>query len=203
MAEDDLIARGSDLKGFFTEAVVQVVQARGCDASDATVHYVIGLLSDYAHPENLQRSVFERPFTLLLYDAPQTTGADRLHRLRALGDDVLYMSGFFGDHLARRGVELGFVGRLGSRAYDEAASMLRGVRPDAGGPDVFFELSRNFGQFVEVVTEVADVVHARGARGPRGMLDVYERWLKTGSGALAAALSQWGVLPSRTDGTLH
>ena len=68
---------------------------------------------------------------------------------------------------------------------------------DAGGPDLFGELARKFAEFVEVVAEVADSTIAMGTESSRGLLRVYERWLKTGSDRLATALTSRGVVPTR------
>jgi hypothetical protein len=200
MASIDLTA---DLRGFFGEAVASAAENRDTPASDATLLYLAGLLADYGKPQTLERKVLTRPFTLLLQEALESLGPERFNRLRCLGDDVLYVTGFFGGHLERRGVPLAFVRGLGSRAYDEAANILRAAGPDSSSPDVFGELSTNFGAFVDIVSEVADGINARSARSTRDMLDVYERWLKTGSETLGNALCSWGVVPRRASGGLH
>jgi hypothetical protein len=43
-----------------------------------------------------------------------------------------------------------------------------------------------------------------GTENPKGLLKVYERWLKTGSERLASALTSHGVVPTRrTRGVLQ
>ena len=66
-----------------------------------------------------------------------------------------------------------------------------------GGPDLFGELAQKFGVFVDVVAEVADATIAMGTESSKGLLKVYERWLKTGSERLASALTSRGVMPTR------
>jgi hypothetical protein len=119
---------------------------------------------------------------------------------------VLYVSGFFGVHLENRGVELNYVTTLGARAYDAVSVMLcRSAGPgfDPAHPDVFRELARNFAMFVDLLSRVADTLFANAARTDRAVLELYERWLRTGSTSLASALSARGVVPLRGDGTLH
>jgi hypothetical protein len=48
-----------------------------------------------------------------------------------------------------------------------------------------------------VLTEVADATIAMGTETSRGLLKIYERWLKTGSERLATALTSQGVVPTR------
>ena len=201
-----------DLSGnvtrFFRELVDEALKAQGCDATGAAEGYVVALLADYAKPGQLSGEALRRPLTLLLDEAMQYSGHERFERLRSLGDGVLYVSGFFSDHLETRGVELDYVNTLGARAYDRAAAMLR--RPtrvaspeQSAAPDVFAELAANFQMFVELVSRVAERLYAQSVHTHANMLDLYERWLKTGSGALADALAAHGVMPVRGSGMLH
>jgi hypothetical protein len=203
MAETELIDVQANLREFFSEIVQDSVKSQSCRASDATVLYLSALLADYGKPAQFRREVLGQSFTLLLQDALQSQGAERFERLRRLGDDVLYVAGFFGDHLANRGVGVTFASALGSRAYNEAAAILRSSGSSSSGPDVFGELSENFEGFVTVVSDVADALYAMRARGPRDVLEVYERWQRTGSDNLAGALVTWGLIPQRGDETVH
>ena len=77
-------------------------------------------------------------------------------------------------------------------------------KQESAGPDLFAELAENFDAFVGVLTDVADATVATGMESPRGLLKVYERWLKTGSDRLASALTSRGVVPQRgTRGVLQ
>lgn len=201
-----------DLSGnvthFFRELVDDALRAQGSQATGAAESYVVALLADYAKPGQLSDETLHRPLTLLLDEAMQRSGHERFERLRSLGDGVLYVSGFFSDHLETRGVELEYVSALGARAYDGAAAMLRqtsgaATQEASAAPDVFAELADNFRMFVEIVSRIAERLYAQSVCTPGGMLKLYERWLKTGSDALANALAARGVLPVRNNGMLH
>ena len=87
---------------------------------------------------------------------------------------------------------------IGTTAYGAASSMLRvGTKEDERRLDVFGELSAKFGSFVSVLAEVADATIAQNAASSKGMLKLYERWLKTGRDRLAQALSANGLVPMR------
>jgi hypothetical protein len=195
----------SDLSDFFGEVVVEAIRDHGYEATAAAEHYVVALLADYARPNQLSGETLCRPLTLLLAEALQTSGPERFARLRSLGDGVLYVSGFFGEHLEMRGVELGYVSSVGARAYESAGSLLRraGAQSDGGAPDLFRELSQNFSMFVRLLGHVADNLFASSARTPTAVLKLYERWLRSGSRDLADALVARGMMPKRGDGTLH
>ncbi len=194
-----------DVKHFFRELVDDALKAQGSQATGAAESYVVALLADYAKPDQLSGETLHRPLTLLLDEAMRRSGHERFERLRSLGDGVLYVSGFFGDHLETRGVELDYVSTLGARAYDGAAAMLRGAsaQEQSAAPDLFAELAENFRMFVELVSRVAERLYAQSACTHGSVLKLYERWMKTGSDALADALAAQGVMPVRSSGMLH
>jgi len=200
-----------DLSGnileFFQSAVGDAMSHHGFEATSAAQSYLVGVLADYARPDQLSGETLSRPLTLLLDEAMHASGHERFERLRSLGDGVLYVSGFFGGHLENRGVELDYVRTLGARAYDALSIMLHGAAGsaafDPAHPDVFRELAVKFAMFVDLLSRVADTLFANSARTDRAILELYERWLKTRSTSLASALSARGVVPLRGDGTLH
>jgi hypothetical protein len=205
------IALANSVGSFFHEVVGEAVRTQQVEATDQAMSYLVALLSDFARPNAERDDTFDRPLAFLLDEALRTTGAQRFQRLRALGDGVLYITGFFGDHIENRGVDVGYVTSVGATAYRGVASMLRrpadtaeaaSKRPDAED-NVFAELSQNFDRFVDVLTTVADTTLAQQARGERGIVMLYERWLRSGSTTLAKELGARGLVPHRESGGLH
>lgn len=206
----------SDVADFFRDVVASTVQHHHFDATCGAQTYIVELLADYARPDRLSDETLSRPLTLLLDEALHKSGSERFARLRALGDGVLYVTGFFGDHLETRGVELGYVSSLGARAYDAVSAMIRRAQlsslsirkhrstsSESAVNDVFRELADNFAMFVELLSHVADDIFANSVRSDGAVLKLYERWLRTRSSSLAAVLVTRGVVPQRGDGTLH
>jgi hypothetical protein len=193
----------ADVVAFFEGKVQEAARTRGYDPQAPSALYVAGLLADYAKPETLSREALSRPISFLLREALDTVGPDRFDRLRGLGDHVLYVSGFFAENLERRGVEPGFVRELGRTAYDAAGAMLRRTTGDMRGPDVFDELATHFDELALLLADVADALYATRAHDSRSVLEVYERWSRRGSPALADALARWGIAPTRGNGSLH
>jgi hypothetical protein len=191
------IVAAESVSGFFCEVVEDALRARRVDATDGATHYLVGLLAAYAHPDGRAGEALDRPLTLLLDEALRDPDpAERFERLRTIGDGVLYGCGFFGDHFEARGVDPKYLHGLGTRAYGAASSMLRRGTDDHG-PDLFAELAHKFEPFVDVVSDVADMTITMGMESSRGLLKVYERWLRTGSERLASALTLRGVMPRR------
>ena len=201
-----IVAAGS-VSDFFAEAVDDAMRSRGVAASDGARTYVVELLSELAKPGSPIERTLERPLTFLLDEALHTPApGERFERLRVLGDGVLYSSGFFADHFEARGVDTGYLIGIGRTAYDSASSLIMSRVPEhelSGGPtsglsprslDIFKELSMSFARFVEVIGEVANATIARGVATSRGLIKLYERWLKTRSDKLADALSSHGFV---------
>jgi hypothetical protein len=201
------ILLSGNMNEFFRGVVDDAIRTRGYDATDAAESYVVALLADFARPDPLCGETLTRPLTLLLEEALSAVGLERFERLRTVGDGVLYVSGFFGDHLEQRGVHDDYVSILGARAYDFASQMLRQqgttTTDGAAAPDLFRELAVKFDMFVELLRNVADALQARAATTPSAMVRVYEKWLRTGSAPLAEALAARGMMPTRGNGTLH
>lgn len=193
-----------DVDGFFRELVTEAIKNRGFEPSTASASYVVALLAEAAKPNAFALNVLgESSFTLMLADAMESQGVTRFEKLRVLGDGVLYVSGFFGDHLTRRGLAPYYVKGLGATAYGGAASMLRSVGAHVSGPDVFTELSRKFEMFVQLLSHVAEELSARAVRDDSSLLDVYERWLNVQSDRLTELLLARGILPQRKAPGVH
>ena len=187
------IVAADSISSFFGEVVEDAKKARGVDASQTVTAYIVGVLADYAHP-NQSLEPLGRPLALSLQEALVTfEPAERFERLRQLGDAVLYASGFFADHFAARGLETRYVSTIGARAYVSAGAMLRSQQST-----LFDELAHRFDELTQVLSEVADRTLAQqNAKDSRGLLKMYERWLKTGSDAMAEALVENGIFPTR------
>src|SRR3954454_7683983 len=111
---------------FFNEVLEDAMRQQRVDATDGATRYLVGLLSDYVHPDRHAGETLERPLTLLFDEAVHARDpGERFQKLRCLGDAVLYGCGFFGDHFEARGVDPKYLRGLGTRAYDAAGSMLR------------------------------------------------------------------------------
>lgn len=206
--DDSRVATAVDLRSFFREALTLAFEERRVAATPPTEQYLVALLSDFAHPDELTQEMFERPISVLLAEALGMVGRERFERLRTLGDAVLYTTGFFFDHLKTRGVHLNYVSSLGARAYDGAASMLRQADRGSGegtsAPALFEELAHNFTPYTEVLATLSSGLLARSAPdSDSGALRLYEKWLDTGSAELARALMSRGIAPVRGHGGVH
>ncbi len=201
------IVATASVSDFFQEVVTEAMRSRGVSASEAARSYVVALLADLAKPGSPVERTLERPLTLLLDEALHTPElGERFERLRTLGDGVLYASGFFADHFEARGVDTCYLIGIGRTAYDNAGALIRtrsstrSLEEEARSIDIFAELAAGFASFVEVIGEVANATIASGVATSRGLVKLYERWLKTRSDKLADALSSHGFVAPRGGG---
>src|SRR5512138_1289632 len=118
-----------DLNLFFRETVGLVRQRRAYVTTTAAETYIAGLLTDHAHAPRIADAADE-PLVLLLAKAMNAVGQERFRQLQHIGDGVLYTTGFFGEHLQKRGIERSYVEELGARAYATAGKMVFCDRAD-------------------------------------------------------------------------
>ena len=183
-----------DLNQFFREVVGSVRQRRAYVTTSTAESYIAGLLADHAHAGEDFRE-FDKPLTIQLAQALNAVGTERFQRLRRVGDGVLYTTGFFGEYLASRGIDQSYFEELGARAYATAGRMLVLDKAEQNG--LFVELADQFHMFVALVHDVAESLRVVAARTERALVQLYERWLNSGSEALAAALATHGLVPLR------
>ena len=199
-SRDNPIDLCGDLTQFFLEIVEAVRQRRAYVTTNPAATYIASLLADHAYNAPVAADE-NQPLSLQLANALALVGMERFERLRRVGDQVLYTTGFFSEHLESRGIAKTYVEELGARAYATAGRMLILDRQEQNS--LFVELSERFHMFVDWVHEVAELLLVSAARTESALVQLYERWLASGSEALAAALAQRGFVPVRGTGTLQ
>jgi hypothetical protein len=177
-----------DVQEFFGEHVAHAMRDLKVETSAQTQGYLVDLLSGFTVSHRIHSLAV--PLAGLLKRAMDTSGAQRLALLRELGDAALFLCGFFPDSFDRRGVDRTYVVTMGGRAYLVVGRNDR----DKGRAAVFSELSGRFGELAGVLDEVRE----RTAMCTEGaIVRIYERWLESGSPALARRLRRRGLHPVR------
>jgi hypothetical protein len=189
LEKPEQLALNTEATHFFRDVLTTAFQARRLTASEASEAYLLDLLVE--HAGRSLRDDVSQPFAVRLAQAMDAEPIHRFERLRALGDDVLFLSGFFSSHLERRGINREYATGLGQIAYGGAAVLLRRYSSEA--PPVFSELSDRFWEFAQLLEHIADSLCASRAYGDGAILELYERYQRTGSTVLASALARLGV----------
>lgn len=188
----------SDVTGFFHDAVDEAFSAQRVSASTGARAYLVGVLVDFASRGGAETTL-NRPVTFLLDEALSAPVAERFEKLKGLGDSSLYVTGLFQEHLEARGVDVGYVSRVGATAYNSASVLLHKGDGQGSGIDLFAELAESFQRLVIVLREVADTIFS-GGQDAGSVLRLYERWQKTGSDRLGRALAERGLMPVKATG---
>lgn len=190
------------VKDYFYQSLNKVCERRSTDASDSSLAYIVNLLDQYVRVDQL----FEwnqdtgyglQPLALMYGEA--VNARDEQHRisaLRRLGDIALFISGLFVTSLVRKPVDVNYYIKMGGGAYGWLSESLQRQPRSSLNPEVFRELSQQFGEFVGVLDEFADT---SSLRSDKDMLKLYEDWLSSSDPATASKLSKTSVASNGTE----
>lgn len=181
-------------KEYFSEVVREGLRHRRINTLPRIEDYLVDLLQHYLETRNLfepehDESGQRRPQTLaeMYLTAGQLEAAAKVELLKKLGDRSLYISGFFGDSLVRKVVDVDYYVDMGGTAYGQLASQTR----DETLARVYQVFSSRFVEFVDVLTYVSQ---KSMVRSNESVLRLYERYLRTGSELAREKLNEMGVV---------
>lgn len=182
----------SSVAEYFHELLTATIKSQGVDASEPTECYLVNLLATFA-----RAPLDDEPLALKLAQAAEASPDERARQLKDVGDTSLYVSGFFADSLQRKLIDVDYYIQLGGAAYGELARYFRGYRRSEVFGEVYDELGAKFPRFVDVLAEVSE----QTSMSNLGVVQLYERWLRTGSEWMARRLREHGLLPQK--GEVH
>ena len=183
----DALVRSESPMEFFRDLVEAAMQNQHVSARDVTSFYVVNLLSGFVYARTVDEPVCTR-----LTRALQAAGVARRSTLRSVGDESLFVSGFFSDSFNRSLVDIDYYIQVGEHAYRSLA------RQDDTLGDVFDELSAKFTDFVDVLGEVSE---RTSLSSNADVLRLYEKWLRTGSRRSGDLLASRGIIPNLSVGS--
>jgi hypothetical protein len=191
------IVTGTTLREYFKDMVGTAIENQKITVAPPTEFYVVNLLAEFLDAGNLFRaegdgSRDEEPLAFILKRAQEQQGFERVRELKRLGDTSLYISGYWGDSLGHKLVDVDYYVSMGGRAYGALSEMFHGDSIAS----LYEELSAQFLSLVDLLSEVSD---RTAVRTNQGLVKLYERYVKTGSERVARLLSERGVLPNRRD----
>lgn len=178
---------------FFKTAVEQALESRKVKALPLTQNYLIGLLEHYLLADNLFETSEEtgkrKNGTLaeMYLKAHQAVPAVRVDLLKKLGDTSLYISGFFGDSLKKKIVDIDYYAQMGGVAY----ATLADEESESIYSPVYKDFSVRFMEYVDVLTYISQqsLIHSH-----EDLLRLYDRYVTTGSKLAEEQLIEKGML---------
>ena len=175
---------------FFHDAVLCALRSKHVTAGEPTEFYLVNLLAEFTKASHVD----EEPLAFKMAQLASATPDVRARGLKEIGDTSLYVSGFFGDSLTRRLVDVDYYIAMGGSAYSQLAALMDVTRGSASGffRTAYGELAAKFGAFVAVLAEVRRNTNMTGGGG--NLLKLYEEWVKTGSDWLEQRLRAAGVI---------
>lgn len=181
-------------KDFFRQTVQDAFAERRMPDSPLAKDYICTLLQHYIYTSNLfdiesengrkQRSTLAE---LYLNATSQQNGV-RIDLLKKLGDVSLYISGYFGESLQRKIVDVDYYANMGGVAYATLSSHVR----DSHYRDVYLDFSQRFMDYVELLTLISKKTRVQNENN---LLLLFDRFVTTGSEEASKSLIEKGFLP--------
>ena len=188
---------------FFVDRVETALDRLKFQPLPLSRNYLVDLLQHYMFSSNLfptdEESGKTRRETLaeMFLKAQGSPAPVRADLLKKLGDTSLYISGFFGDSLSRKIVDIDYYADMGGVAYGALASSAA----DETISQVYGEFSASFTGFVDVLTYISQ---ESMIQSNEDLLKLYNRYVTTGSRLAEEQLKEKGLLnPELTKVKIH
>lgn len=178
----------------FSEVVKEACKNRQIAAQPAVEVYLVQLLRHYLNSNNFHQPPIdegsEKPpetFAEMYLLAMNSDGLKRKELMRTVADRALYLTGFFGDSLQKKTVDIEYYAELGSAAYLNLHSWTK----ENSLSHVYKTFSRRFMDFVEVLNYISE---KSSVQSDQNVLRLYDRYLRTGSELAREKLNELGVV---------
>jgi hypothetical protein len=187
-------------RSFFQETVSAAFEHRKLKTLPMVKGYLVELLEFYVPAANLfddfdtsgRRTRETLAETFLR--AQSSEHSVRTELLKKLGDRSLYISGFFGDSLQRKLVDVDYYADMGCMAY---GALAESVREDTAAR-VYREFAGRFLDFVEVLTYISSKAKLHNEEN---LMRLFELYARTGSEAAREKLIERGLIALPIDQT--
>lgn len=180
-------------KEFFNGVVQDAISTRKMATFPLAQNYLVSILENYIHTNNLFDAQTENgkltretlAETFLKAQNAQTSV--KIEMLKKLGDVSLYVSGFFGDSLSRKIVDVDYYVDMGETAYGTLALETK----EDTSRKVFKDFSTRFMEYVDILTTISQ---KSLIQNDESILRLYEKYLKTGSELARETLEEKGIV---------
>ena len=178
---------------YFLQAIDEACTSRGLKAAPLARNYLAEMLDFYTASSNFLGESDEqgrhKNLTLaeMFLTASNAEPRVRFELLKKMADRSLYISGFFGDSLQRKLVDLDYYAEMGGAAY----SVLAKETAEDLLVKVFTDFSENFVSYADVLSHIQG--KAQNQR-EQNILQLFERYEKTGSEYARDRLLEMGII---------
>lgn len=188
-------------RDYFNQVLDDAFYARKIKAEENVRNYLVEVLEFYLDAQNLfekqqlDENGKRKPNTLaeMYLTAANADVHQKIGLLKKLGDRSLYISGFFGDSLQRKIVDIDYYVNMGGSAYSTLSKTVDRKDPLKG---VFETISKRFVVFVEALTYISQ---NSMVSNNQSLLRLYDRYLQTGSTLAKEKLLEMGIVTIPSD----
>ena len=186
-SQDDICTSS---KGFFFE-MINEGKAKICfNPSETASYYLVDLMDSFlsSNPsvEDIDQDSGSNTLAELFLHATSKDDKCKIKLLKKLGDTTLYVSGFFGDSLNRKLVDIDYYANVGETAYSTLAASIN----EPAFSEVYMEFADRFMNFVELLAYISLKVNLQS---DEDVLRLYEKYLMTGSDLAKNKLIEEGL----------
>jgi hypothetical protein len=146
----------------------------------------------FDHDTDEQGNRNQQTLAELFLKANNAERSERIALLKKLADRSLYISGYFGDSLQNKIVDLDYYAEMGGTAYDYLANSTK----EDHLATVYSIFSKKFLDFVDVLTYISQKSFIKT---DESILRLYDRYLRTGSDLAREKLIEMGVVAVSPD----
>lgn len=193
--EEAKIIDGSRFREYLMEQVKRGISSEGLQVSDFTEFYLVNLLVGFERSDDLyivkENHLEDEPLALMLARALDGDAATQLKELKKIGDKALYLAGLFAEHLERGIISREYYIDMGSTAYGSLSSQLASEKVFR---ELYKELSSNFSGLANMLKTFTV---AERVQNNLNLLNLYERWLKSGDDKIKRKLIEEGLIPDK------
>jgi hypothetical protein len=192
-AKDSTTLMVDSPREFFVDQVDEAFERLKFQPLPLSRHYLVDLLQYFMFSSNLfkcdeETGRLRRDTLAEMYLKAQNSPASiRIDLLKRLGDSSLYISGFFGDSLSRKVVDIDYYVDMGGVAYGALSTS----SSDENLALVYNEYSTRFPEFVDALTYISQ---SALIQSNEDLLKLYERYMSTGSRLAEEQLLEKGLL---------
>ena len=178
---------------YFSEVVTDAFERRKLKTLPMAKTYLVGMLESYIPTENLFDTVdasgrkTQATLAETFLKAQSSETSAKIELLKRLADRSLYISGFFGDSLQRKLIDVDYYADMGCTAY---ASLADCVREDTVAR-MYREFADRFLEFVDVLTDISTQAHVFNEDN---LMRLFELYARTGSDVAREKLMEKGLI---------
>ncbi|MCP4502010.1 MAG: hypothetical protein GY822_18790 [Deltaproteobacteria bacterium] len=188
----------ASMREYFREALQSAAREKQLSVSETCEVYIVHLLSEFGRAEKAFAGTENGEGTVLvdlLGRAQEAPPEEAMRIYKHMGDSSLYLSGFFSDSVQNRSVSPGYYKSMGESAYAQVAGLMR--TSAATSSALFCELAERFGDLVNLLSAMSlhgEKTAPKDAFSDVKILELVERYRKTGSEEVLQALKRHGVV---------